>query len=80
MKNEDQKLIVSEKPNDETVIDFIELVGCIMEYYNDPKLGLEEGEQWKQGTDYDTKNIPENVSKAIQVAFLSQLNKFIKRP
>jgi len=58
------------------VTDFVELVVCIMEYYGTEARKTESEEVWKRGSQYETKNIPDNINDLVEGAFITQLKKF----
>lgn len=52
------------------------LVNVILDYYTSSQ--VEEGEEWKKGTEHEREAIPQPIDKLVQKAFETQLKKFIK--
>lgn len=65
-------------PKDGEVYEFGYLIGVILDYYESSKGKIEEGENWKKGTEYEEKIVPSEIDSQIQKAFTKQLSKFCK--
>lgn len=65
-------------PKDGEVYEFGYLIGVILDYYESSKGKLDDGEEWKRGTEHEKKVVPEKLDKMIQTAFEKQLSKFSK--
>jgi len=62
-----------------SVLDFVELVRCISEYYNAPVGEDFEGDDWKYKTGQRKKsNVPNGINKLVEKAFRIQLKKFVQ--
>lgn len=70
----------TESPVSKEIGDFNFLICTVIEYYGAKSAGLDEGDEWKQGTDYAPKapiEFPKNVDALVERAFLKQLKKFV---
>ena len=56
------------------------ITGAILDYYESTgRPPLDEGDEWKEGTDYEPKpivEIPEDLDEEIKKAFIAQIKKF----
>ena len=60
-----------------SVLDFVELVRCVSEYYNVPNGDDFEGDDWKFKTGQRKRsNVPNGINKLVEKAFRVQLKKF----
>lgn len=63
-----------EEPNiNYEILDFVELVDCILDYYQ--TTGHGSGDEWKRNIK-EYQFIPEEIQDKIKTAFLKQLDKF----
>lgn len=71
---------ISEEQDSTSVIEIGYLTEAILDYYESTgKAPLEEGDEWKKGTDYEPSSsieIPEELDKEITKAFIAQIKKF----
>lgn len=71
---------VVESETSKEINDFNFLIATIIEYYQ-AKTGmkgeLDEGDEWKKDTKYETMNIPKRIDDMVEKAFSKQLKKFI---
>lgn len=64
---------------DADIVDFVELVNCITEYYGTSNNSeISDGDEWKKKTGKDLKLIPEKINKLIEKVFRFQLKRFTK--
>jgi len=62
---------------DAEILDFVELVNCISEYYGSGT--TEDGDEWKAGQNKgDINTIPTKIDKLVEKAFSFQLKRFTK--
>lgn len=58
------------------------IIGAILDYYSSTsKPPLEDGDEWKQNTDYEPEpiiKIPKEIDEEIKKSFLFQIKKFQK--
>ena len=81
MENNNEEIlgqIIANKSNDNEINDLGYLLNVILDYYLSSNDTIEEGEEWKKGTELQKDIIPEKIDNLINKAFESQLKKFIK--
>lgn len=79
-ENQEDELLdkeIIEQVFDSEISDLSHLVNTILDYYTFAQ-SSEEGEEWKKGTSYENKVVPEDVNSLVGMAFKTQLKKFIK--
>jgi hypothetical protein len=80
-ENQEDELLdkdIVEQVFDSEISDLNHLVNTILDYYTFAH-STEEGEEWKKGTNYENKVVPDDVNSLVGMAFKSQLKKFIKK-
>lgn len=59
------------------ILEFGYLINTILDYYTDGKPPIDNGDNWKKGTEHEEKIIPEEIDKLVLQAFKKQLSKFV---
>lgn len=73
-----EEAVVIGETKSTSIVEFGELVGMILDYYDATGSNLEEGDEWKRGTEHASKmlEVPEDVDGELKKAFISQIKKF----
>lgn len=79
---EDNKNEILDKANmptiqDPEIFELGYLVNVILDYYSSAH-DVEDGEEWKKGTEHERETVPAKIDQLVQKAFETQLKKFIK--
>lgn len=71
---------VEEVKDTQSAVEIGYLTTAILDYYEATgRPPLDEGDEWKEGTDYEPKSsldIPEDLDNEIRKAFIAQIKKF----
>lgn len=81
MENSNEEIlgqVLANKSNDNEINDLGYLLNVILDYYLSSENNIDEGEEWKKGTNLQKDIIPEEIDALVNKAFKSQLKKFIK--
>jgi hypothetical protein len=79
---EDVMLEGGDTENVYSAVDLGYLVNAIIDYYGETSAQpLDEGDEWKEGTDYAPKpnlSVPKDLDNEVKKAFMAQIKKFQK--